>query len=317
MKNLGNVAIALALILAGCSKSNYSLPEESTQFAQNITYNNKVDMIIVVDNSSSMSTYQTKLADQTDSMINELNNFGMDYRIVVVTTDMRSGGNGGLFVGTPKVLDNVTPDLVNVLKNRIKQGNLGSDSERGIMSIEEALTKEVGFLRADALLAILTLSNEDDHSTNNNAHFIEFLDTLKPKFNGVTQSWILNFIGVPTLQSSCLSDGNTGTKFPGLRWIELAEHTGGLVQEICDTTLGEAVTNIRKRIESVLAEFPLGKKPVVESIKVTINGREIPQSNTDGWEYIPDGYRIKLHGSAIPSSRSDLIAIDFTPAEAN
>ncbi len=317
MKYLYYLIAICTLTSAGCSQSNYSLPDESAQFAQTVNYNNKVDMIIMVDNSSSMSSYQNKLADQTASMISALNTFGMDYRIVVVTTDMRSGGNGGSFVGSPKVLDNVTPDLVNVLKARIKQGNLGSDSERGIQSIEEALVKEVGFLRSDALLAILSLSNEDDHSTNSNEHFIEFLDTMKPKLNGVTQSWILNFIGVPTLQSSCLTDGNTGAKIPGLRWIELAEHSGGLVQEICDTTLGDAVTNIRKRIESVMAEFPLGKKPIIESIKVTINGKVIPQSNTDGWEYIPEGFRIKLHGNAVPSSLTDMISIDFTPAEAS
>lgn len=300
-----------------CSKSQYSVMDDSQIFSQGVKYNNKVDVVLMVDNSSSMDTYQNKLAQQAPGMVQALNTFGMDYRLVVVTTDMRPGGNGGLFVGSPQILSPGTPNLANVLTARIKQGTGGSDQERGLESIETALQANSTFLRSDALLALIVLSNEDDHSVNNSQHFAEALDQLKPKFNGYTQAWVLNFIGVPNLQSSCSTALDGIYKEPGIKWIELADYSGGLVQPICDTTLASAVSNIKKRIVEVLTEFSLGRPAVDGTIQVRVNGVLIPESTTNGWEYIPEGNRIKLHGSAVPTSASDVISIDFTPATAS
>ncbi len=320
MRNIWIGLAAVSVSLMACNKQTYSLPETTEQFSQSLTYNNKVDLVVMVDNSSSMSTYQDRLAAQAGGMISALNSYGMDYQIVVVTTDMRSSGCGtgcgGKFVGSPKILTPATPNLASVLTARIKQGNGGSDLERGLQSIETALISETGFLRADALLAVLALSNEDDYSDFDTNHYLQYFNTLKPKFKGVTQAWLVNFIGVPSLSSNCTTALDGIYKEPGLRWIDLANQSGGLNQPICDTTLGQAVNNIRQRIVEVLTEFALGRKPLVDTIVVKVNGNLIPQSTTNGWEYIADGYRVRLHGSAIPGSASDKISIDFKPAEA-
>lgn len=316
MRNIFLGLLMLSASLMACNKQTYSLPETSQEFSSSITYNNKVDLVLMVDNSTSMSTYQNRLAAQAGGMINALNAYGMDYRIVVVTTDMRAEGNGGKFVGSPKVLTKETPSLSSVLTSRIQQGNDGSTLERGLQSIETALNKETGFLRDDALLAVLTLSNEDDYSEFDVNHYKQYFDHLKPKFNGVTQAWLVNFIGVPSLNSNCTTALDGIYKEPGLRWIELANASGGLNQPICDTTLDLAVKNIRQRIVEVLTEFALGRKPVLGSIVVKINGKLIPESATDGWEYLEDGHRIRFHGTAIPGSATDKISIDFKPAEA-
>jgi hypothetical protein len=313
-----NLLLGLCLVsttLGACSKQSYSLPETTEEHSQSITYNNKVDIIVMVDNSSSMSTYQDRLATQASAMISALNTYGMDYQIVVVTTDA-AGTSGSKFVGSPKILTRASTNLNSVLTARIKQGNGGSDLERGLQSIEQALAAETGFIRSDALLAILALSNEDDYSAFDVNHYLQFLNNLKPKFNGVTQAWLMNFIGVPSLSSNCTTALDGIYKEPGLRWIELANASGGLVSPICETSLGQAVSNIRQRIVEVLTEFPLSRKPLVETIVVKVNGNLIPQNNDNGWEYIEEGYRIRLHGTAVPASSSDKISIDFKPAEA-
>jgi hypothetical protein len=312
------VLALIAFSLFGCNKQTYSLPDQSQVFEQTVQYNNKVDIVLMVDNSSSMDTYQRKLADQVSGMIDSLNKIGMDYQIVVVTTDMRGGGNGGVFVGFPQILTPSTPNLSAVLTNRVRQGNGGSDLERGLQSIETALRGDSSFLRSDAMLAIIALSNEDDYSAGSADDFRQYFDQLKPKFtgfNGETQAWIVNFIGVPDLQSSCSTALDGIYKEPGLKWIALAQASGGLVQPICDTTLAQAVDNIRSRIVQVLTDFHLGRKPKIETIVVKINGQLIPQSNINGWQYIEKGYVIRFYGSAVPSADSS-ISVDFTPAEA-
>lgn len=310
--------LAAAALAVACNKQSFSLPPESQVFEQTVQYNNKVDVLLMVDNSSSMDTYQGKMSDQAGGMIDALNSLGMDYRIVVVTTDMRGGGNGGVFVGNPKVLTASTPNLAATLKARIRQGNGGSDLERGLQSIETALNSEKDFLRSDALLAVIALSNEDDYSSGTASYFKQYFDQLKPQFTGFggqTQAWLVNFIGVPNLQSSCSTALDGIYKEPGQKWIELAQLSGGLVQPICDTTLAAAMENIRKRIVQVLTDFHIGRKPKVETIVVKINGQVIPQSKVNGWEYIETGHIIRFHGTAVPGADAR-ISIDFDPFEA-
>lgn len=315
--------LTIGVLSSGCSKQQYSLPDESIDFGQSVTYNNKVDVVIMVDNSSSMIQYQNKFANEVPGMLNSLNALGMDYRIVVVTSDMRSGGSGGQFVGSPRVLKKGDSNLSGVLSARVKQGQSGSDLERGLQSIVSVLSPDylandgVGFFREDALLAIIAVSNEDDYSSGSVADYAEFLEELKPKFKGTTQAWLVNFIGVPNLESSCTTAPTPGGEFrePGSRWIELAGLSGGRVEAICDSTLANAVDNVRKRIVQVLTDFHLGRKPKVETIKVRVNGVEVPKSNVNGWDYIAEGYIVRFYGSAVPGA-DDKISVDFTPAEA-
>src|SRR5690606_33752866 len=117
-----------------CSKHQYSLPEDKKDFKQNVTYNNKVDILLMIDNSSSMGLYQDRLASQVGGMISALDSLGMDYQIAVATSDMRAHGNGGMFVGSPRILNKSTPSLEGHLRNRIQIGTSGSDLERGLES---------------------------------------------------------------------------------------------------------------------------------------------------------------------------------------
>jgi len=305
----------------GCNKQQYGLPDQTQDFAQTVTYNNKVDVVMMVDNSSSMSQYQNKLANEIPGMIVALDQLGMDYRIVVITTDMRTGGNGGQFVGSPKVLSANTPSLASTLSARIKQGSGGSDLERGLESLKTVLSPTylnglgAGFLREDALLAVLALSNEDDYSSGSVASYVDFFDTLKPKFKGTTQAWLVNFIGVPSLSSSCSTALDGVYKEPGLRWIELANQSGGRVEAVCDSTLSQAVSNVRQRIVEILTDFHLDREPNVATIVVKINGAVVPRSTDNGWEYVSDGQFIRFHGSFVPTA-TDRIAVDYSPAGA-
>ncbi len=315
------LVFAVTSLTAACSKHFFTLPEQSQTFAQSTKYNNKVDILLMVDNSSSMSTYQSKLADETPAMITALNALGMDYNFAIVTTDMRAGGNGGKFVGQPKVLNRNTPDLTSLLTARVVQGTGGSDLEQGLMSIQQALSPNylhgegAGFLRADALLAIIALSDEDDNSAGSAESFRQFFDQLKPKLSPIAPSWVLNYIGIPNLNSTCRTALGDAFKDPGLKWIELANSSQGLVQSICQTTLADSVSNIKRRIVEIITDYPLNRKPKLESIFVRINDQVISQSNTNGWEFIPVQNVIRFHGAAVPDA-DDRVSVNFTPAEA-
>lgn len=318
-KKIATLFISVGLISAACSKQNYSYEDQSMSFGQSVVLNNQVDILILVDNSPSMRPYQEKLAKEVSSFISTLNAVEMDFHIAIVTTDMRTGGNGGRFLGNPKYLQNSSKDLSTELSKRILVGESGSSVERGLESIETVLTPNYlngegkDFLRPEAVLAIIALSNEDDDSTKSVEHYISSIDAIKPKFNNGASSWLLNFIGITSLQSSCSTSLNSSYVEPGVRWMKIADHTNGVSEEICKSSLATAVSNINKRIVEIITDYVLTTKPNLETMKVYRNGQLVPRSTVDGWDYIEAKNVVRFYGSYIPKA-SDKMSVDFTPA---
>ncbi|MEK2646489.1 hypothetical protein [Bdellovibrio sp. BCCA] len=318
------LAAMMSTALMACSSGvQFDLPETSDNFDQSVTYNNKVDILWIVDNSSSMLKHQQNLSNQVPDLVARLNSLKMDYHMAVVTTSM--GGpnpDGGRFIGSPKYVTSSTPDLVNSLKNRMIVGEAGSNNERGLESMENALSSGYlanegkGFFRNDALLVVIALSNEEDKSvvSNPSPYYTGLLDGLKRPWVDGSRSWVFNFIGVTPTSTNCTTFNDYSEV--GWRFIDLVNVSGGVQESICTSSLGSAVTNIRARIYQILTDFKLSKKPVIESITVTINGQSVPRSNVNGWDYIESINAIRFYGSAVPAADAS-IKVDFKPKDAN
>jgi hypothetical protein len=308
----------LAFMGTGCTKQDFGLPDSSQEFGATVTYNNKVDIVLMVDNSSSMVQYQNKFANEVPQMIASLNSMGLDYHIAVVTSDMRSAGNGGRFIGSPRYLTSGSSNLVQTLQSRVNVGQNGSDLERGLESLKAVMQpaylqgEGAGFFRDDALLAMIVLTNEDDYSAESTNSFIDYFDTLKPPFKGTTKAWTMNFIGVVSIGGECSTTADF--KEAGLRYMALSDYTGGIKESVCKSSLATAVSNVRARIVEILSEYYLDRTPNLATIQVRINGNLIPQNATNGWSYSSARNSIRFHGSALPGA-NDRVNVDYTPAE--
>ncbi|GIL17895.1 MAG: hypothetical protein BroJett040_16460 [Oligoflexia bacterium] len=310
--------VLLGLVLSACSQQNFSLPDQTRDFAQGVKYNNKVDVVMMVDNSTSMSIYQQRLADQIPSMIQALNALGMDYHVAIVTTDIRPGGNGGKFIGTPKYLVSTSGTLVNDLTHRVVAGQDGSTLEQGLLSVQRALspsylsTEGAGFLRDDAMLALIFLSNEDDYSPNTVQSYVDFLDQVKKPFASGARSWVANFIGVLDMEGDCKSSAEQDYKEPGLRYMSLVGLSQGVQESICQNNFAKALENVRVRVSQLMTDFYLDRKPKIDTIKVYVNGREVAKDSVNGWSYDPVKNLIRFNGTAVPNA-NDVIKVDFSP----
>ena len=69
---------------------------------------------------------------------------------------------------------------------------------------------------------------------------------------------------------------------------------------------------MNKRLTELLVEFPLDRKPLVETIVVSVNGKIITKSEIDGWTYFEANNSIRFHGNAVPGPDST-INVDFEP----
>lgn len=325
MKN-GLSVVVTALVstaLMACSAVSFDLPQTSNSFGQVVTYNNKVDIIWIVDNSTSMLQHQQRLSAQIPDLVTVLNSLKLDYHMAVITTSM--GGtspDGGKFIGSPKYVTSSTPDLVNNLKNRIIVGEAGSNLERGLESLEKSLSPTYlanegkGFFRDDALLVVIAVSDEDDKSAVSDSakHYTSFLDGIKQPWVDGSRSWVFNFIGVLPTSTNCKTFNDYAEA--GLTFLDIVNESGGISESICTTNLSTAIASTRARIFQILTDFKLSKRPVIESIVVTIDGVDVPRSSENGWDYIEANNSIRFYGSAVPAADAS-IKVDFKPVEAN
>ncbi|MEL6348218.1 MAG: hypothetical protein AAFV53_34230, partial [Myxococcota bacterium] len=146
-------------------------------------YNEEVDVLWVVDNSCSMSDEVSRIASNFNTFIDEFIRLDLDYHIGVITTDMVDSNDQGRLQGpfiTPS-----TPDPQGAFTQQTDQGSSGSADEQGFAAVQSALSDPLlsghnaGFLREDAALSVIVVSDEDDSSGISAGNFTNFLFGLK------------------------------------------------------------------------------------------------------------------------------------------
>lgn len=325
-----------AVSLTGCSEDRptFSLLPESDVFYQAGGVNDKMDILFVIDNSGSMQDLQNNMANNFSAFIGDFQTKGYDFHISVTTTEaykaIFTGNNsyarfkdGGTGI---RVLTPLTPNLSSVFTSVVQVGIYGSGDERAFQSFKEALTNSVndsyGFRRAEAYLAIVIVSDEDDFSWGGSSnidgqynhaqihsisYYTDFLDTYTQS-SGALRRYSVSTISV--LDQACLNQ--TGYGRIGLRYMQLVDATDGISASVCAPDFSENLAAIAENIIELSTQFYLEREPLVETIQVWVNGVSIPQDAVNGWTYNPDAISIVFHGSAIPPQGAQII-IDYDP----
>ncbi len=330
---------SFALIISGCDKggSEFSILSDSAQFQQASTFvPRKLDVLFVVDNSGSMRTSQTNLANNFPSFINYFKSKGYDFRIAVTTTDAFYGEqflssgcslcNPGQteFRGNPKFVDNNTPNLEATFGANIQVGTTGSGDERAFSSFKAALGSSLNssFHRRDAFLSVIIVSDEEDFSHNDiNQNESYTQPTLHPvvMYKDFLQTFTLgqattdfSVSTISIIDEACRASLGGAAKI-ATRYMELAQTTGGTKNSLCNS-FATVLDNISASIAAqTLAEFQLNKKPIIDSIRVVIDGILVPQSATNGWSYDSTANKIKINGSTYQPNSGSSITINFDP----
>lgn len=282
-----------------------------------------VDILIVNDNSASMSEEQKQMANKFGTFLAKLDSERVDYRIGMTTTDVSDSNNeprainqnGDLQDGKLIKFDDgsyfITPNSANKeslfasavkrtetlscetwlvtseaqsLKttdktkfNKLYYEKCPSGDERGIYASNLVIKNNPHtFLRGEANLAIILISDEDNRSVgyvssktpDSNlwaafalqsldlpANFVENFNSLY----GTSKNLAFNSIVVKSGDTACRDSqaaqlpGATGTY--GASYVQLSNLTGGVVGSVCasdyTSQLGDIATNIIEKINSV------------------------------------------------------------------
>ena len=162
-----------------------------------------VDVLFVVDNSNSMAQEQQNLAQNFPKFIQKLDQAGLGYHVGVVSSDLGAGnyglpscevagGDGGKLLSQPHIAGCTPPSdpwisKVNGTSNvpggdvaaafsciaQIGTGGCGFEStlESARRALDPTLNANPGFIRKDAALAVILLTDEDDCSAQKTSLF--------------------------------------------------------------------------------------------------------------------------------------------------
>jgi len=279
---------------------------------------NKVDMIWIMDNSSSMDDEQDDLANNFDIFINEFARNGADFRMGITTTDTTGTGgvylHDGVFQGALPVLDSSMPeDVIKTnFKSTIKVGITGSFVERGLLAAEMAVQKNsdptsanFNFLRNDAFLAIIIVSDENDISPNSTESYVNNILATKSDPSTVAIYPIVETT-IPSLPDPYTSPIDmplyigTSPNPGGLRYINASNATSGFTLDIHDN-FSTALFDIGGGILTLMNRYLLPEIPLLDSVVIKIDGIRVPHGEIDGWTYDYVTGAFLFHGTFIPA----------------
>ncbi len=264
-----------------------------------------VDVLFVIDNSSSMAPEQANVANNIAGFFQWFQDLGVDYHMGVITTDVVQPGHRGELRGQPKFISPATEFPAQRLAESVEVGEEDMGVESGLAALELALTSPMvdgpnaGFYRDDAHLSVIILTDEPEQSERGSAHYIAFLNDLKGDPNDISVSAIVGDRGTGC-QGQC-GGVPTGAQ-PGDKYIDVQEAFPGVFQSICGCDLRPAMEDVGLTSAGVRVTFPLSRVPAdVDRIVVTVNNVV-----SGDWTYDAGPNAVVFDTDAIPDGRSDI-----------
>ncbi|MDF1565497.1 MAG: choice-of-anchor D domain-containing protein [Deltaproteobacteria bacterium] len=267
----------------------------------------EADILFVIDNSCSMYEEQTALSTNFDSFIRFATQQAIDYHIAATTTDTGSSGEQGAFVPTDGSRARiVTPDLTDpegVFRANVQLGTSGSATEKGLEAGYMALsdpkindpTVNGGFLRPDAHLAVIFISDEHDQSGNVVDFYINFFLNIRGfrRANLFSGSAI-----VGPSPGGCSGAG--GSASAGPEYIDVARRTGGVVESICTSDWSKALENLSLVAFGYKSRFFLNNIPVPGTVTVVVHRPDGSSYTATAWDLDTATNSVDFDPLAIP-----------------
>jgi len=296
----------------------------------------KVDVLFVVDNSGSMGDEQNNLAANFQSFIQAANTWNVDFQIGVTSTDQSDEGHLQTRNGHPRIIRSAVmsaSDVEAAFQDNINLGTTGSNNELGLRAAEKALsdpaiTEDVPgdcpgspnsqscsppyscdtidqscgghnarFLRDDASLEIIYVSDEVDQSPAAIDFYVDFFKNIK----GFENDSLFHSHAIIGFDSGSGCDTSNFN-----RYKQVANSSGGLIEPLCGN-FANALSNIGNNAFGLRVQFFLSRAPDPNTIRVTVDGMAV----TSGWSYDSNSNSIVFDD---PPSENSTIQVDYKAA---
>jgi hypothetical protein len=302
----------------------------------------KVDMLFCIDNSGSMDDKQQVLADSMNTFIGLFATGGVDYHIGIVTTDTDSTDakywsnrlpnyvtpNRGRLLSryTEKFLTKNSSSVVDKMKANAKVGTSGSGDEQCFNSMLYALEDSMigvggyneGFVRDDALLSMIVVSDEDEDIKNGET-VAQRIDRMKkriatvkgPNSRGYSFDFVINKTAAKPAAPVTYPLKASVNPYPNFYFAA----ADAFVSKTYDVlkNFGSDLAKIGSDIVvASTSQFKLSNKPnPVSSIVVKLDSKVVAADPTNGYVYDASNNSITLKGDALQASPGGVLTIDY------
>lgn len=315
MRKLGWAAGVL-LLATSCNEYELATHDNVDVFFQNPA--DKVDILLVVDNSGSMLPYQVKLGSHFQTFLTYFVEAEVDYHIAVTTTDtvVDAGAIRGEII-TPET-DN--PD--DVFAEIVRVGTTGSGYEAGLEGAKLAFEPQnaatnSAFLRDDAKLSIIWVSDEEDSSPEGTPHYVDYFKSIK---GGASRDAVTLSALVAVDVDDCPPSQYTTQ---GDRYVFAATKGQGIIGNLCADDFEPIVTELSLNTSRLRDVFYLSDSPITPTLRVLVDNEDVPcdegewnleqvaheESGDLVWAIVFD----RLH---LPSP-GDQVAVRYNPGDAD
>ncbi len=304
---------ALLLALGGCSEQELrsTLPPKGVPNPRPLVVETQTDKLVqtpipevdilwIIDNSTSMLNEQQALTTNFPAFMDYFLGSGLDYHIGVISTDYANDQGRLEYYNGIKWVEPDTPDPIGVFSNlaglgtRIGTNEKGRDPAYAALEIHDGPGGfNEGFERDDGSLHLVVISDEDDHSDIVDLdEFVDFLETSRPDPDDVT------FSSIVTPAGGCSPNGAE----PGLDYIETTNRVGGILHSICVDDWVQVLEDLGVQAAGLTREYFLSELPVPGSIRVWVvdDGTTLQFEPYVDWTYNPQ--------------RNSIVFVDYVPS---
>lgn len=305
-----NVTTESTVPLHGTGTPNSSQTDNFAQLSEN-----KVDILWVVDDSGSMDEEQNALATNFQSFVQFADSLGgVDYQLGVTTTEINDPVGGDLWAcsGYNKVIKSSDANREAAFQcasrvtnppggNRRPNPGGSDEAEAGLQAARLALdhptidNENAGFLRDDARLAVIMVSDEEDQSPGSVSLYVDFFRNIK------------GFRNPQLVQVSAIAGpvpGGCATAEAGTRYRDAVGQLNGQFESICTNSWSTMLANMGLDVFALREAWSLSRLADGTTVVVRVNGSSVPQDAANGWTYDPASNSIDFHGDAVPDPGS-------------
>ena len=342
--------VAAALLATSCAKNatyqkqDYSAAAVAGQYVTTLP---KMDILVFQDNSMSMTTPMGILQPELVSFVNSIaGNWDVHFTVVplqatmslyskyIIASDCSTISGGTCLTPSQAATFNSTSNnegWIQSINQAIGNTDLGFANIVAEMNNSASGIVSTGFLRNDAPLAIVVLSNGEDisggvgytqradgltiidytssttiNSFNNYKNAI--YSTIQSLKNSSSTFYSNNvFMQFYSVVAANQNENCYGTySFIGQRYIWMSSALNSNYYDLCaggglQNVLNNISSQMKVNVQTVLFNYAvLADAPIVSSIVVTKNGQTIPQSSSNGWSYV--GYETNAYTSYYPQN---------------
>lgn len=293
--------VLLALGISACSPDSPKLQARPDLSNEKVVKDNdylikdpKVDILFVVDNSGSMDFHQKNLAANVGRFVSAFfNRVSIDYHIGVLSTDMDDNLGGkccGHLIGNPTFLDRSNPSPEADLAVRLVLGVVGSGTEKLFDPVITALSSPLmtsvnaGFLRPDAHLAIIFITDAEDQSKESPVGLYDHLLKIKGKREKILAYGAI----IPTGYNDPQCSRDVPEVEPRLieQFLNMVINRGSNVFNLCAQDFGDKLAQVAEDLaKQVSNTIYLSRAPIVSTIRVFYGTQEIPSDSEYGWSF--------------------------------